>query len=245
MDVATVETKLKQDLTWLQKHERLCLAVIAGLVLWFSIGKIDTLIANHDKAKLSQAQTVADKQEQINYNLAQQYAQELAQYKTLAAQVTAQNAQLEQANLTLATALTKQQKVDASLPPSELVNRWSTLVPQAKPTVTPTGVALDTPSAVATVQALEELPVLRTQNENERTQIENAEKLVAAEGVQVTTLNAQVDGLRLQLTDDAKVCKDQVATVKAEARKKTRRWFLIGYVAGFLSRQYIKTATGF
>src|ERR1035438_9766876 len=44
MDVAKVEATLKGELSWLQKHERLVLAVIAGLVLWFGIGKIDTLI---------------------------------------------------------------------------------------------------------------------------------------------------------------------------------------------------------
>ena len=245
MDIATIETKLKGELSWLQKHERLVLAVIAGLVLWFGIGRIDTLIAHHDQAQLAQATEVAKVQADKNTALTKQAQEQAAQYQALAAQVTAQNAQLEQANLTLTTALTKQQKMDASLPPSELVNRWSTLVPQAKPTVTPTGVALDTPSAVATVQALEELPVLRTQNEYERTQIANTEKLVTAEGVQVTTLNAQVDGLKLQLTDDAKVCKAEVATVKATARRSKRKWFYAGMVVGFIGRQLIKSETGF
>ena len=114
MDVAKVEATIKNDFTWLQKHEKLVLAVIAGLVLWLGIGKIDTLIANHDNAALHQAQVVADQQAAVNAGLAQQAAYQAAEYKALAAQVAAQNAQLEAANVALSNALIKQQHTDAT-----------------------------------------------------------------------------------------------------------------------------------
>src|ERR1017187_6460726 len=143
--------------TWLKQHEKLVLAVIAGLVLWFGIGRIDTLIANHDNATLHQVQVVADQQAAVNQGLAQQAAYQAAQYKELAAQVAAQNAQLEAANVALSNALVKQQHTDATLPPSELAARWNKLVPEAGATVVTNGVLLPEQGAVSTVVQLEEV----------------------------------------------------------------------------------------
>ena len=230
---------------WIEAHERLLLVAVAGVVLWFGIGRVDSLIARHDNANLQQAQVVAQVQQEKTAAIAAQVAEQAAQYQALADKVQVQNAALVQANTELATALAKQQRTDASLPPTELVNRWSTLVPQAKPTVTPSGVALDTPSAVATVQALEAVPVLTAQVSNTQKELDNAQSLVTAEGQQVATLSTEVGSLRTQLGDNQAVCQAQVAVLKIEARRSKRRWFIIGYIAGFISRQYIKTATGY
>ena len=66
--------------------------------------------AKHDQAVLQQAQVVADAQKQANAQLATQVAQDAAQMKALTDKVEAQNAQLANANIALATALSKQQK---------------------------------------------------------------------------------------------------------------------------------------
>ena len=245
MDVQTVENKIKSELTWLQKHERLILAAMAGVILWLSIGKIDTLIINHDASNLAQTKVVAAEQAEKNKELATQVAEQAAQYKALAQQVEQQNAALEQANVQLAQALTKQQKTDAMLPPNALAQRWNTLVPTATATVTPSGIAVPQSGAVATVQELEKVPVLSSQLENERTQLGNTQNLLDASRTQVSTLTDQVSGLRLQAVDDAKVCKAQVAEVKAQARKSKRTWFTIGYVAGLATRGAIRILAGF
>src|SRR6266581_2634563 len=104
---STLEVLAKYDLNWLQKHERLVLAVIGGLVLWFAIGKIDTLIANHDHANLEQAKVVAAVQQEKNAATAALVSQQAAEYKALAEKTYAQNAQLAQANVALSAALTK------------------------------------------------------------------------------------------------------------------------------------------
>ena len=244
MDVAKVEAVIKNDLSWLQRHERLCLAVIAGLVLWFAIGKIDTLIVHHDAALLSQAQVVAKTQQDKNDALAQQVATDKAAFDTLNAQVQARDAQLLQLQAQLVATLAQRQKTDASLPPSELVNRWATLVPLAKPTVTPTGVAMDTPSAVATVQQLEIIPVQQQEINNAQEELDNANKLVTAGVTRVSDLTAQVTGLQAKAVDDAKVCTEQIATVKATARKSKLHWFEAGYVAGLVTRGVITLLTG-
>jgi len=230
--------------SYVEKHEKMVLLAIAGLVLWFGIGKIDTLIANHDNANLQQAKVAAQIQADKVAAVAEQVQQQAQQYQILATKLDSQNAALVAANTQLATALAQRQKTDASLPPTELANRWAVLVPQAKPTVTATGLAVDTPGAIATVQQLEQVPVLSTQLGNERTQLGNTQALLTAEGQQVTTLNTEVGSLRIQITDNAKVCDARVKVETDKIHKARRRWFVIGYVAGFLSRQYIKTSTG-
>lgn len=244
MDTTSIETKIKSELSWLQKHERLVLAVVAGLVLWFAIGKVDSLIANHDAANLQQAKVTAQVQEEKNQALAEQVSKDRLAYDALAAKIEARDAQLQQMQVQLVAALTKQQQVDKTMTPTELTQRWNILVPEAGAAVTPSGVSLPSEGARATVIELEKAPVLTQELTAKTEELGNANALLKASGQQVVTLNDLVSGLQLKAVDDAKVCSTQIAVVKAEARKSKRKWFLVGYVAGFLSRQYIKTATG-
>jgi hypothetical protein len=236
---------LQRPETWIKQHERMIITVLVGLVLWFAIGKIDTLVANHDNANLQQAKVVAQAQIEKNAALAAQAAQQAAQFQALAEKVQAQNTALAQANVALVTALTKQQKTDATLPPTQLVARLNTLVPEAGASVTPNGVTLPENGAVATVQELEKVPVLTTQLSDTQTELKNEQGLLMASTAQVATLNSEVASLKLEAVDQAKVCTAQIAVVKAEARRSKRRWFLGGFVAGWLSRQAVKTYTGF
>jgi hypothetical protein len=155
-----------------------------------------------------------------------------------------QNAQLERNNTALVLALAKQQKTDATLPPTELAARLNTLVPTAGTTVTPTGVALPEAGAVATVQQLEQIPVLTQQLAGAQQEAKNDLSLLTASTGQVVTLNAEVSGLRLEAVDQAKVCDARVKVETDKIHKARSRWFKIGFIAGFLSRQIIKTETG-
>jgi len=221
-------------------HEKLILALIAAGVLFFAIGKIDGIIAKHDDANLKQAQVVAAAQEDKNAAIAAQVASDNATFTALQAKVQAQNAALVQANIALSTALTKQQKIDATLPPTDLAARWNTLVPQAEVTVTTNGVTLPETGAMATVQQLEIIPVQQKEITNDQTLIANGNALAVAQTKQVTDLTAQVTGLKLQSVDDAKVCQAQIAVVKADARRSKRRWFAAGFVAGIATRIFGK-----
>jgi len=240
-----IATQLHPISNYIKAHERLVLAGIAAVLLWFAVGHVENIIARHDEANLNQAKVVAQSQAEKTAAIAEQVAQQYAQYAALAAKVQQQNDALMQANVALSTALAKQQKTDAGLPPSELANRWAVLVPQAKPTVTATGIAVDTPSAIATVQALEQVPVLTAQVANQSKELSNAQALVTAEGDQVKTLNTEVGSLNLQLADNQKVCDARVKVESDKVRKARRRWFVIGWVTGFISRQAIKSYTGF
>lgn len=230
--------------TYVKNHERLVLSVIAGLVLWFTIGKIDTLIANHDHANLQQAQIVAAVQQEKNEETAKLVTQQAADMKVLNDKVQAQNAALEQANLALVTALTKQQKTDAAMSTPEVAQRWMQLVPAATVKPVPSGVTLDDTSAHATVSELEKAPVLSKQLEASHEELTNAQLLLSASGQQVATLNTQVTGLHLKAVDDAKVCTAQIEAVKADARKSKRKWAIVGAIVGFIMRQAVKSTTG-
>ncbi len=159
-----------------------------------------------------------------------------AAFDALQTKLQAEDAALVQANIALATALTKQQKTDATLPPTDLVARWNALVPQAAASVTSNGVTLPNTGAVATVQQLEIIPVQQEEITNEQTLVANGEVLAVAQTKQVTDLTAQITGLKLSAVDDAKVCQAQIAVVKADARKSKRRWFIAGFVAGIATR---------
>ena len=243
--ITPIVTQLHPISVYLKAHEKLVLLVIAGLVLWFGIGKVDTLIQRHDSASLQQATTVANANAAKTQTLAETAQKQAEEYAVLSAHDHAENIALEQVNAQLSVALAQRQKTDASLPTPELANRWTVLVPQAKPTVTATGLAVDNVGAIATVQQLEQVPVLQTELSNTKVQLTNVDTLLTASTGQIVTLNSEVSSLRLQQVDDAKVCTAQIAVVKVEARRSKRRWFIIGYVAGFISRQAIKTYTGF
>ena len=221
---------------YLKAHERLILALVAAGVLWFAIGKIDTLIQHHDDANLKQAQTIAAVQSQKDAAIAAQVAEDSAAFTALQAKMQAQATALEQANVALATALTRQQKTDATLPPTDLVARWNALVPQAAASVNNGQVTLPNTGAVATVQQLELVPAQHQELVNEQTLVANGNALAVSQAKQVTDLTNEITGLKLQSVDDAKVCQAQIAVVKADARKSKRRWFVAGFVAGIATR---------
>src|SRR5271167_4284911 len=229
--------------TFLLDHEKLIIVVIAAIVIFFGYIKITNIIADHDAANLKAAQVVAQQQADQNAALAkqaqanaQQIADDKAQLQVLTDRLTAQNQQLVNANTALATALTKQQKTDASLPVPDLVNRWAQLTPGSNFTGAITSgnnVSVSPSNALATVQQLEKVPVLTEQLKNETQQKENDDTVITQQGKSIFDLNGQVTGLNKSIVDNDKVCQAAIKVEKDNARKGKRKWFIIGYIAGF------------
>jgi vacuolar-type H+-ATPase subunit I/STV1 len=230
--------------TFLKDHERLLIVFVLVIAFWFALGKYNQGRLDHDKIVADQDKAALMIQVQKDQATAALVAQQAADMKALSDKLTAQNTALEQSNVALATALVKQQKQDATMTPTELTQRWDTLVPQANAKVTPDGVTLPEGGAVATVQQLEQVPVLTSQLNAAHQEIQNDNQLVTESAKQVATLNAQMLGLQLESKESAKVCSDQIAVVKAQAAKSKRRWFYAGVVVGFIGRQIIKAETG-
>lgn len=227
--------------TFLLDHERLLIVLVAAVVLWWGYGKYAQIRLEHDNSALQQAKITADAQVAANQQLAQQVADDKAQLQVLTDKLTAQNQQLTAANIALATALTKQQKTDASLPVPDLVNRWAQLAPGtnfAGAVGSGNNVSVTPANALATVQQLEKVPVLTQELANEITQKQNDDQLLVSANKSIFDLNSQVTGAVKLDTDHQAQCAEQIKVVKDEARKSKRRWFIIGFISGLITGHY-------
>lgn len=248
--------------TWLLDHERLIIVLIAAVLLWWGYGKYAQIRLDHDNAALQQQKIVVAAQVQQNAALAAQAqkdatqaAEDKAALQVLSDKIAAQNQQLISANTALATALTKQQKTDATLPIPDLVNRWAQLAPGVNfdgTAISNSGNVAVTPSNVrATVQTLEQVPVLKTELANETTQKQNDDQIITTQnknifdlGSSINTLNLEVAGKDKLIVDNTKQCTDEKNVMKDEFRKSKRHWFYFGFISGFIARQALKAPTG-
>lgn len=227
---------------FLLDHERLLIVLVAAVLIFIGYVKVTNIIAAHDAANLKQAQVVADAQKVQNAQLAQQVAVDAENLKALETKLESQNAQLVQANATLASALANRQKTDAALLPTELAARWTQLVPQASPVVgSGNSLTVSNAGGVATVQSLEQVPVLQAQLKNETAEKQNDDQIITQQTTSIFNLNASVTGLNKQIVDNDVVCKAAIKVEVDKARKSKRRWFIIGYVAGFASKAFLSS----
>jgi hypothetical protein len=226
---------------FLKEHERLAIVVIIAALIWIGYGKVEGIIAAHDQSVLAQQKLITDAQVKQNAALAVQVQQDAANQQALQTKLETQNATLVQANVQLAATLTGRQKQDAALNIASLAARWNQLVPTANASAVATGdLQVSQAGGIATVQALEQVPVLRQELTNETAQKQNADQVIAQQTTSTTDLTKQVTGLNLQIVDQTKQCTDQIAVVRAQAAKSKRRWFIIGYIAGFMSKVLLK-----
>ena len=231
--------------TFLLDHERLLIVIILACAMVWGYGKYADIRANEANKTLQAQVLITNAAQAASTAQAAQAAADAVALKALNDKITAQNAQLAQANITLANALANQKKTDATLPLPQLAARWDALVPDANPVATPTGqVQVSAAGAVATVQALEEGPALKTELANETSKETNDQIIIGSQTKNIFDLNTQITGLKTLDTDHQAQCVDQIKVVKAEAKKSKLRWFKIGFVAGFVTRQVIKAETG-
>src|SRR5271155_2468624 len=115
--------------SFLLDHERLLIVIVVAVAMWWGYGKYAQIRIDHDNALLQQATVVAQQQAAQSAALAQQVTADKAQLQALTDKLTQQNQQLTNANVALATALSRQQHTDATLPPTELAQRWAQITP--------------------------------------------------------------------------------------------------------------------
>lgn len=231
--------------TFLKHHETFLLIVLGFVLFWFVTGKVQDIIAAHDNANLQAATAVLNAQIDSDKKQAVLVAQQAADYKALSEKFQAQNDALARANTALSVKLSERQNTNNNLTLPDLLVRWQQLVPPATLSITNGQATISDTGAHATVNELEKVPVLTEQLANEKTSNENNLTLLSASNKQVSTLNDSVTGLNKQIAAANGVCEEKIKTVKDAAAKSKRRWFVVGYIAGFISRQAIKTYTGF
>lgn len=233
--------------TWILRHERLIIIVLALVFLgWIGSKWIDHS-ATVDKQKAVVAQQELADQKDKDSQLAAQVKQSTTEYQQLVTQLAQQNQQLA-ANITQRnTALIVQQASDQKLTNPQVATRWQQVAPNVAPnavTPTATGVEVTQQGARDTVAALEQIPVLQKDLKDSQQEFTNQQQELDKSNQLVSQLNLQVTGLGTQITDGQKACKAEITSVKADARKGKMKWFKIGFVTGFVSGLWVSHATG-
>lgn len=247
--------------TFLLDHERLLCVALIIIAGWFVSGKVENIIAQHDNKNLQAITLKANTDLAAANTAAASAAQEAqtakaqaAQYKALAAQTEARDAAYQQQIITLTAALTAQQKKDDSLSDPALAQRWESLLSLAPSDVTvdpKSGLDVTDSASHKTVDALEQVPVLKSELSISNGQLQDADKLVSASNAQVSTLNTEVgslntevSGLHLVIADDAVKCTDQIKVQHdkdVKAARKREKWIaIVSTILGVVARAAIK-----
>jgi hypothetical protein len=225
---------------YVKLHERLIGLVLAAAVIWGVSGKIENIIAAHDKANQTTQAIIVNADAAKNAAVAQQYAADAAKMQEMQAASDAKQTALNNQIVAMATALIQQQKKDAVMTPTELTDRWNILVPTADASVTNGQVTLPEAGAVATVQQLEVVPEQAKKIDalNQKYDLESG--LLVQSQKTDTDLQSQVTGLKTTLVDSAKKCEDDKKVIKDDARKRERWIGILGTIFGFVARSAIK-----
>lgn len=226
--MADVEATLKNDLTWLQKHERIIVIVLALLFVGWMGNKILNNSAADATAKSALLQQQLSAQQSQN-------AQEASQYLALVDTLSKQNAALAASMAQRNVALVNQQTVNKTLPLPDLAKRWEALA-DLQPTdlvATDAGITVNDTASRATVNKLEEVPTIQANLVSET-------QIAQSISQELTESNKLIAGLNAQIALGDKTCKAEIAVVKDEARKSKRNWFIAGWVSGIATRLVLK-----
>lgn len=232
----SVLTPVTNEVTsWFKVHEKLIIVFLFLLLSFFVLDKSLSIVASWEqhRASVAAAQVAADKAKSDS-DLTQ--AKELLQsYQNLLQSSQAENAKLQEGIVSRDAALATQQKADVTLPPSQLAERWQTLVSDS-------GIQADTSSfnvsdsaALATVSKLEQVPVLQLDLKDEQSKTANLQASIDKANELIGQGKTTITDQQKQLQDQTKACNAQVAAVKAEARKGKVKAFGIGYGLGLVS----------
>lgn len=217
------------ELTWLQKHERLLIIVfVLALGGWLG-NKWMNVSAENAKSALAVQKAASD--------AAMSQAEMAAKtYQVAIDALGKQIAALDAAQTARNTVLVKKQAETKTLPPDQVVAMWQGLIPGInKGSITPTsdgGYQVDGGPAIDTVNTLEEVPVLRANLADET-------KLAETTQTALTSCSALVDKQKTQIAEDQKTCEAETKSLKADARKSKRNWFIGGLVTAATIFGYI------
>jgi hypothetical protein len=242
----SVPAHIPSPLSWLQKHERIVIVALAcALGAWGFQKYCDHAVDVADtRAAVAESKAaVADSTAAKNAVVVAQVTQ---QYQAMVQTLTAQNQTLASALSARQAQVAIQKKADTTLAPAALADRIATLssVPPESVNLEGENISLTRPGAIAVAQALEEVPVLRAnlQDEtqiavNEKTELDNADKLIGQQALQITDLNNA-------RTADAAQYKAELAAAKAVGRKNSIKWFKRGFIVGLVSGLWAGHAAG-
>jgi hypothetical protein len=210
--------------------------ILYAVAIVFALGLtyvIESNVADKADAKYQQQVAVDQQKDASNTQFQQQAVNELAQIKSENDQQQVLIAQAQATIATLKQQLQDQQGKDAVLPPNDLAARIQTLAPGGKVTVAPSGYTLDQPEAVAIAKDLESVPVLTQELGLDQETISRDDTIIANDGKALADEKAAHAADNATAVIDKKTLNDQIASLKADARKSKFKWFIAGVVTGF------------
>jgi hypothetical protein len=232
--VQPISNPVTTSVSWLQQHERLIIVTLILIFLSYVAYKGFDLASTYENHKVQvDTATLNAQKQQTNAQLAQAQAT-LTDYQNAFKQATQQNAALAATIASRNTALTNQQQEDTKLTPSELAQRWQTLIGNSGVSNTQGGYLLTDDAALDTMEQIEQVPVLKLNLTDETTKEQNDQKALAVANNLVTQGDGVVQGLQKELTDQQNTCKAQIAQANAQAIKGKAKWFGIGVIVGFV-----------
>lgn len=223
--------------SWFKLHERLLITLMVIGLGVFGFQKYADIRALETSAKVQQAQAQLVAQKNADSQLAAQVQQTTQQYQAMVQALSSQNSQLAASITARNVVLTQQQTVDKTLPLPQLDTRWAALADFSLDNLqtTNTGVVASQDAVIATVQQLENIPVLQANLKDVQTQAANTQSELNTANTLIGKQVADISGLNTQLVDQSKTCKDEIASVNAKARKSKLKLFGLGFVTGFVA----------
>lgn len=242
--LTTSVDKLTQTESWLKAHERLILGTLILVLALFMGNKAINYLDNRDARQASVSAQILEQQKAQNVALQAQADKDRISYQSVLA--SAQNAieAQQRAILALSNQLAKQKQADQVMPLPDLMKRWSDLALLAPGdlTVNSTGIQVTDSGARKTTQTLEEVPILKQQLDATGQIVVQKTSEIAACQTALDSEQKANDGLKTQIADADKAHKDEVKVLKEQANKGKRKWFLIGYIAGLLTKPVLGAA---
>lgn len=224
-------------ISFIKAHERLVL-ILGILVLLFVLGNkyIDHKV-NSDQVAAALAQQTLAQQIEVNKQLAAQVSQMQGQYNAIIASVTQQNALMASAMSKRDQSLKTQINANNTASVSDLAGRWKALAPVSDSDLVVNGnnITLTEPGVRATVNTLEQVPVLQADLSDQKKISENQTTVINQANTLIEGQKTQIAGLNTQIADKDIACKKQVQEEKDKGKKKWFSGFKIGFVTGFIS----------
>ena len=234
LSTGQIWTVAKNDLSWIQKHERVVIVALVLLVGGFLGNKALNYDASLKDAKVAALTQVVSQDKQNAAALALASATAQQQYQVVLDTVSKQNIALEASVAQMTAGLKAQQATDRALPLPAVASRIETLVPGAVGGITATtaGVVMNDTASHSVLTTLEEVPVLQDELKNETQVAVNTKSALDAASTVISDKTAQVAGLNKSLTDQQAHEVAAVAAEKLKAKKAWRSGFKWGFAAG-------------
>lgn len=194
----------------------------------------------HDQAVLAKSQVDADLQKaKIQAGQTAQANQALQVQLTALA---ASNANLASRVSSLQNQLVNQRKQDDTLNSNDLAIRWATLLGTSPSEIKPSANGIETTSSAAhsTVNALEEIPVIKQEEQALRDNSVEKDKTIQSQKNSLDSTTAELTTCKKTVVDQDTACKAEVKAVKAAARKHAVWSAIGGFIGGLIFDRFKK-----